>query len=215
MKKRIVSIIVVFVFMVSASFNVVFADNSSNRAITVGAQNYQVLQLQNDLKKLGYYGATPTGYFGSITEQSVVYFQRDAGIDIDGIVGKETQREINVNKFIQKAKSYLGVPYVWGGVSPSGFDCSGFTHYALLENDIIVPRTAADQYKMGTWVPRSQLMPGDLVFFSTYKPGASHVGIYLGNNQFIQASSGRGQITISDLNKNYYSNHYLGAKRII
>jgi cell wall-associated NlpC family hydrolase len=116
---------------------------------------------------------------------------------------------------LQTAKQYQGVPYVWGGTSPSGFDCSGFTHYVFLKNGIVIPRVAKDQYKNGTWVSKSQLKPGDLVFFSTYTPGASHVGIYLGSNKFIHASSGAGKITISDLSNSYYVKHYLGAKRII
>lgn len=89
------------------------------------------------------------------------------------------------------------------------------THYVFLKNDIIIPRVSADQYYTGTWVNRNELQIGDMVFFTTYKAGPSHVGIYIGNNKFIHASSGAGKITISDLNNLYYLQHYIGAKRVI
>ncbi|MCX7773246.1 MAG: C40 family peptidase, partial [Clostridia bacterium] len=119
------------------------------------------------------------------------------------------------SSIISTAKSYLGVPYVWGGTTPSGFDCSGYIQYVFAKNGISMPRTAAEQYTMGTGVSKSDLRPGDLVFFQTYKPGASHVGIYLGNNQFIHESSGAGEATISSLTSAYYVQHYLGSRRII
>ncbi|MDF2522585.1 MAG: cell wall-associated hydrolase, invasion-associated protein, partial [Clostridiales bacterium] len=146
----------------------------------------------------------------------VISFQKNNNLTADGVVGKSTARELKVDTVIKTAKQYQGVPYVWGGASPSGFDCSGFTQYVFAKNEITLPRTAALQYNTGTWVDKDKLLPGDLVFFTTYKPGPSHVGIYIGNGQFIHASSGAGQIIISDLFSNpYYNSHYIGAKRII
>ena len=115
---------------------------------------------------------------------------------------------------ISTAKKYIGVPYVWGGQSPSGFDCSGFTQYVLSKNGISVPRTAAEQYAVGTSVSKSNLRVGDLVFFTTYKAGPSHLGFYIGNGQFIHASSSKG-VTISSLSSSYYSGRYIGARRVI
>jgi cell wall-associated NlpC family hydrolase len=115
---------------------------------------------------------------------------------------------------ISTAKSFVGVPYVWGGDSPSGFDCSGFSQYVLKQNGISVPRTAADQYTVGISVSKSNLRVGDMVFFTTYKAGASHLGFYIGNGNFIHASSSKG-VTISSLSNTYYSSHYIGARRII
>lgn len=115
---------------------------------------------------------------------------------------------------INTAKSFMGVPYVWGGTTPAGFDCSGFTQYVLGRNGISVPRTAAEQFTVGTSVSKSNLRAGDLVFFTTYKAGPSHLGIYLGNQQFIHASSSKG-VTISSLTSDYYSSRYIGARRVI
>lgn len=123
------------------------------------------------------------------------------------------QSQTTGNAIVDTAKKYMGVPYVWGGDQPTGWDCSGFTQYVMKENGITLPRTAAEQYATGTPVDKSNLKPGDLVFFTTYKPGASHVGFYMGNNQFIHASSVAKQVTISSLDEQYYTDHYIGARR--
>lgn len=116
---------------------------------------------------------------------------------------------------INTAKSYLNVPYVWGGTSAQGFDCSGFIQYVYGKHGVSLPRVTSDQYNAGTAISKSSLKPGDLVFFETYKPGASHVGIYLGNNQFIHASSGAGKVIISNLTSTYYIEHYIGSRRVL
>lgn len=216
MKKRITGMLVALALTVAVSANMAFADYySANTVLYYGMQSSQVTNLQNDLKRLGYFNYQATGYFGSATAQSVTQFQKDNSLQVDGIVGHQTAREIKADKVLQTAKQYMGVPYVWGGVSPSGFDCSGFTQYVLLENGITVPRSADQQYTQGASVSRDQLKPGDMVFFTTYKPGASHVGFYIGNNQFIHASSGAEKVIISDLDNVYYSQHYIGARRLI
>ena len=118
------------------------------------------------------------------------------------------------NKIVATAKQYLGVPYKWGGTTPSGFDCSGFVYYVLRSNGINVSRTQTAMYSEGKPVSKSNLQPGDLVFFqNTYKAGLSHVGIYVGNGQFIHAPSSGKVVSYADLNSDYYVAHYYGAAR--
>ncbi len=117
---------------------------------------------------------------------------------------------------VDKAKQYLGVPYVWGGSSPSGFDCSGFTQYVMRACGYSINRTATAQLSNGTSVSYSNLQPGDLVFFErTYNTDApaSHVGIYVGGGEFIHAGSYG--VTISSLSSDYYASRYVGARRIV
>jgi len=118
---------------------------------------------------------------------------------------------------LKVAKEYIGVPYVSGGTSRWGFDCSGYTQYIFNEMDVAIERTVWDQMAAGIIVAKEDLQCGDLVIFSyTGENGgfASHIGIYVGNDQVIHASSSRG-ITISDLNSAYYTTHYQCARRII
>lgn len=111
------------------------------------------------------------------------------------------------------ASGFLGVPYVWGGTSPSGFDCSGFVQHVYQHFGVDLNRTSEAQFGEGMSVSRDNLQPGDLVFFSTYAPGASHVGIYVGNNTMIDASSNG--VSYDDLNLSYWGSRYLGARRVI
>ena len=107
------------------------------------------------------------------------------------------------------AMQYLGIPYVYGGSSPSGFDCSGFTSYVFAQVGVSLPRTAAAQYGSGTPVDRSQLQPGDLVFFN----GLGHVGIYVGGGSFIHSPHTGDVVKISSLS-GWYSSTWVGARRL-
>lgn len=122
----------------------------------------------------------------------------------------------SASDIVSVAQQYLGVPYVYGGSSPSGFDCSGFTMYVFAQVGISLPHGATSQLSYGTEVSRSNLQPGDLVFFQDYGAVASHVGIYIGGDQFIHASSSSGNsrcVTTSSLSESYYASHYLTARR--
>lgn len=119
------------------------------------------------------------------------------------------------DRIVQYAAKFLGTPYRYGGKSPAGFDCSGFTSYVFEQFGINLYRTAADQYKHGVAVAKDELQIGDLVFFAG---GSSidHVGIYSGNGQIIHSSSPTsGGVIYSTLNSGYYANTYVGAKRIL
>ena len=108
------------------------------------------------------------------------------------------------------AMQYLGTPYVYGGESPSGFDCSGFTMYVFSRVGVSIPRTVSTQYAVGVPVSRSELQAGDLVFFN----GLGHVGIYVGGNQFIHSPHTGDVVKISAMT-GYYDSGYVGARRIL
>jgi cell wall-associated NlpC family hydrolase len=112
------------------------------------------------------------------------------------------------------AAQFIGTPYRFGGEGPAGIDCSSFVQQVFREHQIDLPRTAREQSQVGSEVAQGDLRKGDLVFFQTYASYPSHVGIYLGDGKMIHASSGKGEVAISDINSGYYRSRYLGAKRI-
>ena len=131
--------------------------------------------------------------------------------------GKKTDGIDNLNigkKIVDIAYKYQGVPYVWGGTTRSGMDCSGFAQHVFGKIGIDLPRTAAEQARLGKYVPKNKLKPGDLLFFRTYASYISHVGIYIGHGKFIQENSGAGMVTVNSLNNEYFERTYAFAKSI-
>ena len=205
---------------------------STDMPVKKGMYGDEVSKLQNKLGEYGYYKDPVDGRFGGNTLSAVIQFQMDAGLDADGVVGLSTWEALKnfrgassisrgrtdtrkTQMLLSLARQYLGVPYVWAGRSPGGFDCSGFITFVFDQLGYGLPRMADGQYEVGIPVPRQALRPGDLVFFETYEPGPSHVGIYLGNEQFIHASSGAGYVTVTPMSNPYHRDRYLGARRII
>ena len=121
---------------------------------------------------------------------------------------------VRIEEIDKTAAQFLGTPYRFGGEGATGIDCSSFVQQVFREHRIDLPRTAREQSQMGSEVAQGDLQKGDLVFFQTYASYPSHVGIYLGDGKMIHASSGKGEVTISDINSGYYRSRYLGAKRI-
>ncbi len=115
-------------------------------------------------------------------------------------------------RLLRTALAFMGTPYVWGGSSPSGFDCSGFTAYVYGRIGIAIPRTADVQFAAGRPV-RGDPLPGDLVFFQTYDWGASHVGIYLGGGRFVNSIGS--SVHVTTFASEYFRSRYLGARRFL
>lgn len=130
--------------------------------------------------------------------------------------GNVSTRARSINKVVGAAYDALGKPYVGGDTGKRGYDCSGLTYSIYLNNlGIKLPRSSNVQVNAGTTVEKADLIPGDLIFFRTSGKGIGHVGLYIGDNNMIHASSGQGQIIITDINAAYYKTRYVTSKRII
>lgn len=192
-----------------------------------GDQGIEVAQIQVKLREKGYKITTINGKFSSETTKAVRSFQEKQKLKSDGIVENKTytilmgknikgtseNTQDKAKQITDVAKSFIGVPYKFGGTTPSGFDCSGFVQYVFDKRKITLPRTADAQYKVGRVIIPKDLQQGDLVFFSTYEQGASHCGVYLEQGKFIHASSHG--VMISRLDESYWRTRYLGARRVM
>lgn len=203
-----------------------------------GLQSEDVKIVQESLQYFGYYEGEIDGIYGPLTKKAIEIAEEKHDIDFldeaphqslytlynserENIISqtvetkeastvKHVKVSANYSSIINTAYSYIGTPYVWGGTSPSGFDCSGFLQHVYSTNGVTIPRTVSDIWNFSTPVDSPSV--GDIVFYSTYKPGPSHAGIYLGNGQFIHA--GLNGVEISNMSEAYWQNRYLGAKRI-
>lgn len=146
------------------------------------------------------------------------YFRRGVSIGDAPAASSPSASPVQVSgsQILSEAQKYLGCPYVSGGASPSGFDCSGFVYYVLKQVGLSPYRTPDKQFTQGTSVKKSDLRAGDVVFFSSNSGRSiTHVGIYSGNGQFIHAPNSRSVVSYSDLTSGYWANTYYGACRIV
>ncbi len=193
----------------------------------VGDKGWKIKQAQQYLLKLGFDPDETDGRFTKSTRKAIRKFQKKYKLKETGNLDNATYEELKFQveakeyggnvastRILKTAAQYKGVPYVFGGTTPHGFDCSGYVQYVFAKNGIRLTRTADTQALEGKFVSKKNLKPGDLVFFTTYEPGASHVGIYAGNNLFWNATSSRG-IMLSNLTDSYWGPRYYTARRIL
>jgi len=198
----------------------------ASEPLKVGDKGWKVKTVQIKLNTIGRHTPT-TGRYNKELERMVRTFQKDYKLKATGRVDdityhkllnlafeKEGIKGLSGESIVRTASKFRGVPYSFGGTTPRAFDCSGYVQYVFAQHKAILPRTADLQYEKGMYVTQSQLKPGDLVFFSTYEPGASHVGIYAGAGKFWNATSSRG-VMLCGLKDDYWREHYYGAKRVL
>ena len=194
--------------------------------LKVGDHGWKVKTVQIKLNAIGMKTPT-TGKYTKDLETQVRAFQRSHRLPSTGKVDdtpyfriqeaafeKEGIHGIRGEDVVRTASRYKGVPYSFGGTTPRAFDCSGYVQYVFRQHKATLPRTADLQYEKGLFVTQRQLKPGDLVFFSTYEPGASHVGIYAGDGLFWNATSSAG-VRLCSLSDEYWRTRYYGAKRVL
>ncbi|MBE6994704.1 MAG: hypothetical protein E7423_08710 [Ruminococcaceae bacterium] len=175
--------------------------------------NVKIIGINNGWFKVE--GSDFTGYisaeFAEIVKNTISSTAASSGVYVGQTASSSTRQQI-----VDYAASFLGCPYVYGGTSPKGFDCSGFTRYVYAHFNISLPHSSASQYKSSvTKIKRSELKLGDLVFFSSGGSGVGHVGIYVGGGNFIHAPRPGKSVTYDSLDSNYYSSHYIGAGTLL
>jgi cell wall-associated NlpC family hydrolase len=208
-----------FVCILSAGFPVVASAEATGEpgapAVTTTAVSSAEIAVPTDGADLAMWNAAPdkgetaasaTNAAAPARVQRLLHLQKFA----DGIAARGAAMASNLTK---NALHFLGVRYSFGGTSAYGFDCSGYTQHVFALMGVRLPRMADEQYYAGKKF-EGEPKAGDLVFFHTYAPGVSHVGISLGGDRFVHASSSHG-VTVSSLHDSYWAPRYVGAKRFV
>lgn len=200
---------------------------ADKQTVNIQQNNWRLKVAQQKLQVLGLIDERPNGYMTDKTSKALKNFQKQYKLKEHGQLDDVTYRKLVWEAFkwegipklqgrevVNKASKYKGVPYIFGGTTPKGFDCSGYVQYVFKECKAEFPRLADEQALEGIFVTQKQLQPGDLVFFTTYAKGSSYVGIYAGAGKFWSASSSRG-VVLSSLKDTYWKERYYGAQRVL
>lgn len=209
--------------------NIAEAEKQEEIKVKIGTVTVDILNVRSgtstDTKKLGKLSfGTKIEIFSEIEgwyeinfESQKAYIKSDY-VNVIELNAAELSTEQNIGlSIVDYARKFIGTPYMYGGSSPSGFDCSGYVKYIMENFGVDMPRTSTDQYSIGVRVNKSELLPGDLVFFkynaNSYR--LSHVGIYVGNGNFIHSPVPGQSVKISPLDTGYFSYYYYGATRVL
>lgn len=219
----------------STTFDLIFSTSAQKYTLLKGTAGSDVDSLQRQLIDLGYL-ETATGYFGTETIAAVKAFQERNGLFPDGNTGEitldliyspealvsaakelEEIKQANIQAFLEVAEQQLGDPYVFGNVGPNSFDCSGLVYYCLKQSGSSRARYSAAGYaRVDDWekiTSMDDLLPGDLLFFSTGGKSVGHTGIYIGNGEMIDASTSNGRVVKRSCFTSYWTNNFVSARR--
>lgn len=230
--KKLLFFSAVFIFLLGLCTTTVYADENKTGTVTASNLNLRsgpstthsvivTLEHGHKLTIIGtsnnwYKVKTPAGTLGWVHSDYVTKTESIASRGAATRTQSKTDSELS-KEIVSYAKKFLGVKYVWGGNTPAGFDCSGFVKYVYAHFKFNIERVASSQAKQGTKVSKANLKAGDLVFFDTNGGlnKVNHVGIYIGDGNFIHSSSGSSahKVVISNLESGFYANSYMTARR--
>jgi peptidoglycan hydrolase-like protein with peptidoglycan-binding domain len=211
-----------------------YSSTAKSYVLKEGSNGEGVQTLQLKLKALGYFTGTGTGYYGPVTRNAVIAFQKANGLSADGIAGPATRNKAFGSAVSASSQSpaslttaaiadiglaQMGKSYVLGGNGPDTYDCSGLAYYAMTKAGFSVQRYSASAYsEVSSWTKittTASLQKGDLVFFkSDTSSYISHMGIYTGGGQFVHASSGQGKVMVSSIDNAYWARNFVLARRV-
>jgi len=215
----------------SATQSRLYSSSAKSLILKPGSSSEAVRALQLRLKELGYFSGTGTGHYGEVTLAAVKAFQKARGLAVDGIAGPKTRIQAfskasapaasapKAAAIADIALAQLGDPYLLGGNGPDKFDCSGLAYYAMMNAGFSVSRLSSAAYsQLSSWTKITDvvsLKKGDLLFFySESWSSINHMGIYIGDGQFVHASSGQGKVMVSTLSNSYWAGHFAFARRV-
>ncbi|NLT98312.1 MAG: hypothetical protein GXW96_09235 [Christensenellaceae bacterium] len=215
----------------SATQSRLYSSSAKSLILKPGSSSEAVRALQLRLKELGYFSGTGTGHYGEVTLAAVKAFQKARGLAVDGIAGPKTRIQAfskasapaasapDAAAIADIALAQLGDPYLLGGNGPDKFDCSGLAYYAMMNAGFSVSRLSSAAYsQVSSWAKitgTGSLKKGDLLFFySESWSSINHMGIYIGDGQFVHASSGQGKVMVSTLSNSYWAGHFAFARRV-